>query len=354
MRTQKKYCRPCASARGEHRSRRFTASASRKRQSQEAIDDAKDHGFSTRAIHAGQDADPATGATVVPIYATSTYTQAAPASTRATSTRAAATRRAPPWRRAWPPWKAASAAWPSPPAWRRRRPCCRTLQARRRGGGRRRPLRRHLPPARTRLQALGPRRPLHRRSQPRRLREDHHRRRRSWSGSRRRPTRCCRSSTSPPSPSWPTRPGALLAVDNTFASPYLQQPLELGADLVVHSTTKYLGGHSDVVGGAVVGRKRAAGADRLLPERRRRRAGAVRRLADAARPQDAGGAHGAALRQRPAAGRLAGRAAAGRAVYYPGLPSHPGHELADAADARLRRHDQRQPQGRQGRGAAAS
>src|SRR5437763_9123056 len=47
--------------------------------------------------------------------------------------------------------------------------------------------------------------------------------------------------------------GAKLAVDNTFASPYLQQPLKLGADLVVHSTTKYLGGHSDVVGGAVIG-----------------------------------------------------------------------------------------------------
>jgi cystathionine gamma-synthase len=46
--------------------------------------------------------------------------------------------------------------------------------------------------------------------------------------------------------------GALLAVDNTFASPYLQQPLVLGADVVVHSTTKYVGGHSDVVGGALV------------------------------------------------------------------------------------------------------
>ena len=45
--------------------------------------------------------------------------------------------------------------------------------------------------------------------------------------------------------------GALLAVDNTFASPYLQQPLTLGADAVVHSTTKYLGGHSDVIGGAL-------------------------------------------------------------------------------------------------------
>ncbi|MFZ5920823.1 MAG: cystathionine gamma-synthase [Chloroflexota bacterium] len=48
----------------------------------------------------------------------------------------------------------------------------------------------------------------------------------------------------------PSRP--LLAVDNTFATPYLQRPLELGADIVVHSTTKYLGGHSDVVGGAVI------------------------------------------------------------------------------------------------------
>ena len=46
--------------------------------------------------------------------------------------------------------------------------------------------------------------------------------------------------------------GAVLVVDNTFASPYLQQPLDLGADVVVHSTTKYLGGHSDVIGGALV------------------------------------------------------------------------------------------------------
>jgi cystathionine gamma-synthase len=53
----------------------------------------------------------------------------------------------------------------------------------------------------------------------------------------------------------PARP--LLAVDNTFATPYIQRPLELGADIVVHSTTKYLGGHSDVVGGAVVVKDRA-------------------------------------------------------------------------------------------------
>jgi cystathionine gamma-synthase len=55
--------------------------------------------------------------------------------------------------------------------------------------------------------------------------------------------------------------GALLVVDNTFASPYLQQPLALGADVVVHSTTKYLGGHSDVVGGALVAADEELGAE---------------------------------------------------------------------------------------------
>ena len=58
--------------------------------------------------------------------------------------------------------------------------------------------------------------------------------------------------------SHPNKP--LLVVDNTFATPYLQRPLELGADLVVHSTTKYLGGHSDVVGGAIVGKDADLGA----------------------------------------------------------------------------------------------
>ena len=57
--------------------------------------------------------------------------------------------------------------------------------------------------------------------------------------------------------SHPNKP--LLVVDNTFATPYLQRPLELGADLVVHSTTKYLGGHSDVVGGAIIGKDKELG-----------------------------------------------------------------------------------------------
>ncbi len=110
---------------------------------------------------------------------------------------------------------------------------------------------------------------------------------RRWSGSRRRPTRCSASPTSPRSPRSPTRRGALLVVDNTFASPYLQQPLALGADVVVHSTTKYMGGHSDVVGGAlVVADDELAEQRDLPPERDGRGRRAVRLLAGAARHQD--------------------------------------------------------------------
>ena len=72
------------------------------------------------------------------------------------------------------------------------------------------------------------------------------------SGSRRRPTRCSGIADIEALAAVAHDAGALLVVDNTFASPYLQSPLALGADVVVHSTTKYLGGHSDVVGGALV------------------------------------------------------------------------------------------------------
>jgi cystathionine gamma-synthase len=123
--------------------------------------------------------------------------------------------------------------------------------------------------------------------------------------------------------------GALLVVDNTFASPYLQQPLALGADAVVHSTTKYLGGHSDVVGGAVVV------ADPALGERLaflQNATGAV------AGPFDAWltlrGVKTLAIRMdqhcRNAA-RVADMLASHPAVtqvHYPGLPRHPGHEVA--------------------------
>ena len=124
---------------------------------------------------------------------------------------------------------------------------------------------------------------------------------------------------------------ALLVVDNTFASPYLQQPLALGADVVVHSTTKYLGGHSDVIGGALVAaRHRARRTTGVPPERhgcgRRpvRLAGwcceASRRSAVRMDRHNANAAVG---------GRNASRAsAASPTVYYPGLPDHPGHDVA--------------------------
>ena len=94
--------------------------------------------------------------------------------------------------------------------------------------------------------------------------------------------------------------GALLVVDNTFASPYLQRPLDLGADIVVHSTTKYLGGHSDVVGGAVVDQgPQAHAGDLAFPQNATGAvAGPVRRLAHAARRQDPRRADGPALRER--------------------------------------------------------
>ena len=73
-----------------------------------------------------------------------------------------------------------------------------------------------------------------------------------WSGSRRRPTRCSASPTSRRSPRSPTTPARCSSSTTPSRTPYLQRPLTLGADVVVHSTTKYAGGHSDVVGGAVV------------------------------------------------------------------------------------------------------
>ena len=83
--------------------------------------------------------------------------------------------------------------------------------------------------------------------------------------------------------------GARLVVDNTFASPYLQQPLALGADVVVHSTTKYLGGHSDVVGGAlVVGRPELGERLRFQQNATGAVAGPFDCVAGPARHQDAG------------------------------------------------------------------
>ena len=93
--------------------------------------------------------------------------------------------------------------------------------------------------------------------------------------------------------------GALVVVDNTFATPYLQQPLALGADVVLHSTTKYLGGHSDVDRRLRRDERRRAGrAARVPAEVARRGARPVRRLARPARREDARRADGSPLRER--------------------------------------------------------
>ena len=123
--------------------------------------------------------------------------------------------------------------------------------------------------------------------------------------------------------------GALVVVDNTFASPYLQQPLELGADLALHSTTKYLGGHSDVVGGFV-----ATNDDGLSDQLAflQKSLGAVpgpfdcwlvlRGVKTLAVRMDRHCANAAAvasfLQSHPRVER----------VLYPGLAEHPGHEIA--------------------------
>ena len=123
--------------------------------------------------------------------------------------------------------------------------------------------------------------------------------------------------------------GALLVVDNTFASPYLQQPLELGADVVVHSTTKYLGGHSDVVGGAVV---------LSDPELGERLAAVQNSTGSAGGPFDAWltlrGIRTLGVRMdrhcanaARVADLLVGHPAVSQ-VLYPGLETHPGHEVA--------------------------
>ncbi len=117
--------------------------------------------------------------------------------------------------------------------------------------------------------------------------------------------------------------GAMTVVDNTFATPFLQRPLELGADLVLHSATKYLGGHSDVVGGLLATRRAdLAEQPGLPPERRRCGAFAIRLLARPPRPAHPGAAHGAGISQRGAHRRLAHAPAGGCAGPLSG-PSEP-------------------------------
>jgi cystathionine gamma-lyase len=284
-------------------------------------------GFATRAIHAGQDPDPATGATVVPIYATSTYTQEGPGKHKG--------------------YEYSRSGNPTRTALEK---CLAALE----GGEGGLAFASGLAATTAVLSILRPGDEVLAASD-------------LYGGTYRllegvfRPWGLVARYSDDPSPEgfarlmtpatklvWietPTNPllqivdiasvaevahrhGALLAVDNTFASPYLQQPIRLGADLVVHSTTKYLGGHSDVVGGAVIGRadllgpiafyQNAAGGVpgpfdayltlrgiKTLEVRMHAHCANARRLA-------------AWLVEQPQVER----------VYYPGLASHPGHDLA--------------------------
>ncbi|MFC6019435.1 cystathionine gamma-synthase [Plantactinospora solaniradicis] len=123
--------------------------------------------------------------------------------------------------------------------------------------------------------------------------------------------------------------GALLVVDNTFASPYLQQPIALGADVVVHSTTKYVGGHSDVVGGALVAASAGLGEELRYYQNAM---GAVNGPFDAWLTLRGVKTLGVRMdRHCDNAERIADYLNGHRSVaqvLYPGLPEHPGHEIA--------------------------
>ncbi len=123
--------------------------------------------------------------------------------------------------------------------------------------------------------------------------------------------------------------GARLAVDNTFATPYLQQPLALGAHFVVHSTTKYIGGHSDVVGGAVVTSDRECSPGLRFHQNA---VGAVPSPFDCWLTLRGLKTLAVRMRQHQENAQRVAEFLQGhprvRRVYYPGLPSHPQHGLA--------------------------
>jgi cystathionine gamma-lyase len=283
--------------------------------------------FATLAIHAGQDADPATGATVVPIYATSTYTQEAPGRHKGYE-----------YSRSGNPTRTALET------------CLAALE----GGERGLAFASGLAATTAVLSILKPGdevvaaadlyggtyRLLERVFKPWGL-VTHYTDDASAAGFARliRPTTKLVWVETPTNPllqlvdiaavaELAHKAGAPLAVDNTFASPFLQQPLRLGADIVVHSTTKYLGGHSDVVGGAVIGNREllqpiafyqnAAGAvpgpfDSWLVLR------GLKTLAVRMERHCANARHLATwLSRHPQVKR----------VYYPGLPEHAGHDIA--------------------------
>jgi cystathionine gamma-lyase len=291
------------------------------------MSESEDQGFSTRAIHAGQEADPATGATIVPIYATSTYTQAGPGNHKGYEY----SRSGNPTRTALETCLAAleggevglafaSGLAASTAVLAVLRPGDEVAAAADLYGGTFRLLERVFKPwglmarytddpsldgfkkiitPKTKLVWIEtPTNPLLQVIDIAGLCELAH------------------------------RGGANVAVDNTFATPYLQQPLSLGADIVVHSTTKYLGGHSDVVGGAAIGSRELLEPIKFYQNA----AGGVPGPFDAYLTLR--GIKTLAVRMdrhcanaRELADRLAKHPAVDQ-VYFPGLAKHPGHDLA--------------------------
>ncbi len=288
------------------------------------------YGFATRAIHAGQDADPATGATVVPIYATSTYTQAGPGQHKG--------------------YEYSRSGNPT-------RTSLETCLAALEGGERGLAFASGLAATTAVLSLLKPGDEVAAAADlyggTYRLIE---RVRRQSAGLKAtfvdftdlaavaaaiRPETRMLWVESPTNPllrvidleavaALARRRGILAVADNTFASPYIQRPLELGFHIVVHSTTKYLNGHSDMVGGAVV-----VGPDKELEERLRFLQNAVggisgpfdcflalRGLKTLALRMERHSANGARIAEWLERRRDVKR------VLYPGLPSHPQHEVA--------------------------
>lgn len=284
--------------------------------------------FSTRAIHAGQEADPATGATIVPIYQTSTFTQFSPGDHRGfeysrsgNPTRSALETALASLENAEHGLAFASGLAAETAVLSLLRPGDHVVAAEDLYGGTIRLLRQVFEPmgvATTFVDSTSPDAVEAALTPATRM---------VWAETPSNPLLAITDIAAVAAITADS--GALLVVDNTFATPYLQQPINLGADIVVHSTTKYVGGHSDVVGGAVL----------MNREDLRERIAFYQNAAGGVPgPFDAWltlrGLKTLAVRMKAHSTNAAAvaeylRVAPGvEAVYYPGLSEHPGHELA--------------------------
>ena len=292
--------------------------------------------FFTRCVHAGQEPDPTTGAVMMPIYTTSTYVQQSPGVHKGYDYARTKNPTRMAFERCIADLEGGSAAFAFASGLAA---ISTTLECLDHGshivavddlyGGSRRLF------ERVRTRSMGSKPAISISAMPMRSKRRSGRTR-AWSGSRRRPTRCSSWSISSASRRSPSGTASGRVADNTFASPYIQRPLEYGFDLVVHSTTKYLNGHSDMVGGvAIVGEQcrierahqvpaECGGRDpgpvrsflalrglKTLALRMERHCTSALKIADLARtsPQDTPGVLSRARKPSPARARQAGRCA---------------------------------------------